>query len=488
MSKKPNVIYILADDMGYGDISAYNENCAFETVNYDKLCAEGIRFTDAHSTSAVCTPSRYGILTGRYNWRSRLKYGVLGGYSSALIEAETKTIGSVFQDCGYKTACIGKWHLGMDFAKNEEFVEFPSFAASRGVDYTQPIKESPIHRGFDYYYGIAASLDMPPYLYIENDHFTAQPTHTTVNTGKKFWREGPTGEEFKHEHVLDELTDKLLDQIEAYKEDPFFIYFPMPAPHTPILPGEAFQGKSGTNEYGDFVLHCDAVLGRIFEKLDACGLAEDTIVAFTSDNGCSPEANFAELEACGHAPNYIYRGHKADIYEGGHRIPYMIRWPAGIAAGQVCDQTVCLSDFMATMAQVLDYSLTDEMAVDSVSNLCLWQGEDAVIRENTVHQSLDGSLALRQGDWKLEMCPGCGGWEHDKVNEDYSCCPAFQLYHLGDDIREEHNVIEQHPDVFVAMKQELMKQVLDGRSTPGAVQKNHGEPIWETVQFLHDAE
>lgn len=338
MNKKPNVIYILADDMGYGDISAFNENCPFTTPNFDAMCENGLRFTDAHASSAVCTPSRYSILTGRYNWRSRLKSYVVGGYSEPLLEKGRKTVADLFREQGYHTAMVGKWHLGMNFTKTPEFTELPDFDACKGVDYSASIEDSPVTNGFDYFFGISGSLDMPPYIYIENDRFTELPDRETVGTGKKYWRKGPTGKNFHHENVLDELTDKVLEKIEEYKEEPFFLYFPMPAPHTPILPAPEFQGKSGTNEYGDFVLHCDHVVGRVVEKLKETRLFENTILIYTSDNGCSPMANYEELKAKGHNPSYVFRGTKADIYEGGHRIPLIVQWPEAIKAGGCCDR------------------------------------------------------------------------------------------------------------------------------------------------------
>ncbi len=487
MNKKPNVIYILADDMGYGDISALNENSAFTTPNYDSLCKDGICFTDAHSTSAVCTPSRYGILTGRYNWRSKLKSNVLGGYSDHLIMPEIKTVATMLSDNGYHTACIGKWHLGMDFGKSEDFTEKKGFANCDGIDFTATIDNAPVDAGFDYFYGISASLDMPPYVYIENNKFTETPVNITRGEGKKFWREGVTGDNFVHEHVLDNCASKVLEKIDEYKEQPFFIYFPMNAPHTPILPAPEFIGKSGTNEYGDFVLHCDDILGRVVAKLKDNNILEDTIIIFTSDNGCSPTADFDELAQFGHNPNYVFRGHKADIYEGGHRIPYIIRWDNGIAPGQVCNHTVCLSDFMATMADIIGYNLADSEAVDSFSNLPLWSGEDTAVRSSTVHQSVDGSLAIRRGKWKLNMCKSSGGWPQTQREAEKLLppdAPVFQLYDLENDIGETNNVILEHQDIFEDMRKELISAVLNGRTTSGTPQNNEGSPHWETAKFL----
>ncbi len=485
--KKPNVIYILADDMGYGDVSALNENCPFKTPNFDSMCEEGICFTDAHATSAVCTPSRYGILTGRYNWRSRLKAGVMSGYSRSLIEEGRMTVAGLFKQNGYSTAAIGKWHLGMNFTTDETFEFKEDYEACEGVDYGAPIGCSPNVHGFDYYYGISASLDMPPYIYIENDHFTHLPDHETEDTGKRFWRKGPTAPDFVHEEVLPHLTNKVLDTIEKYKDDPFFIYFPLPAPHTPILPSKEFLGASHTNEYGDFVLMCDDVVGKITNRLKELGLYEDTLVIFTSDNGCSPMANFEELKAAGHNPSYIFRGHKADIYEGGHRIPLLIRWPKEIKKARKFSQLVCLSDFMATMADLLGTSLPEDAAVDSVSNLPLWFGKtEGEVRKDVVHQSVDGSLSIRKGNFKLEMCPGSGGWSYPAPGEETPDMPRFQLYNLENDIKEQHNVISWYPEIVADLKATLCTYIRNGRSTEGPIQKNNGVEVWDTVAWLEE--
>ncbi len=485
MKEKPNIIYILADDMGYGDISYLNNQAGFTTPHLDALCKEGVVFEDAHATSAVCTPSRYGILTGRYNWRSRLKSGVMGGYSQALIEDDRITVADMLKSLGYTTAVIGKWHLGMNFATTNGFQELPDFQDSPGVDYEGIIEKSPITNGFDYYYGISASLDMPPYIYIENDRFTQVPDHEAEGVGKQLYRKGPTAPDFKHEEVLPTLTTKVLEKIEAYQEKPFFIYFPMPAPHTPILPSPEFQGKSGTNEYGDFVLMCDDVVGQIDAKLRELGLDENTIVIYTSDNGCAPIANYPELLAAGHNPSYIFRGTKADIYEGGHRIPLVVRWPKAIPAGGRCDKIVCLADFMATMADYFDIELPDNQAEDSISNLSLWLDSNAPeVREDIIHQSIDGSLSIRKGRYKLEMCPGSGGWSDPVPGSETEDMPKIQLYDLKQDIGERINIVLEQPAVVESLKKILVDHVRNGRSTPGKKQKNCGVQIWDTVRLL----
>lgn len=499
----PNIIYILADDMGYGDVSYLNEKAAFKTPHFDAMCEEGISFTDAHASSSVCTPSRYSILTGRYNWRSPLKESVLFGYDTPLIEEGRATVASYLKDKGYKTACIGKWHLGLEWMLKNP-------ADKESIDFTQDLINTPVDHGFDYFYGIAGSLDMAPYVYVENRSVTALPNReegyeTCMNPelanqayNKKFYRKGPTGADFVHEDVLPNFTDRVLNQIEAYQDNPFFIYFPLTAPHTPILPSKEFQGKSGTNEYGDFVLMCDDIVGKIRAKLKECGIYENTIVIYTSDNGCSPMANFPELAQFGHNPSYIYRGHKADIYEGGHRVPLFITWPEGICSGIQSHEPVCLTDLFATVADIMEDSLPDHVAEDSVSNLPIWRESNTEpVREATVHHSINGSFSIRKGKWKLEMCPDSGGWSeprppkpctHPNENENNTTdyLGSVQLYDLDADIREQRNVSHLHPDVVMELRDLLVRYIVDGRSTKGEPQANTGGDRWEQIRWIDE--
>lgn len=479
LSQTPNIIYILADDMGYGDVSCLNENSKVNTSHLDRMAEEGMAFTDAHASSAVCTPSRYSILTGRYNWRSPLKQGVLGGYSKPLIEKGRVTVASMLRSQGYQTACIGKWHLGLEWKTNNEDLT--------DVDYSQPITDGPLQHGFDYYYGISASLDMPPYVYIENDRVTQIPTGTSKSdNGKSWWREGPIAPDFKHEEVFPHMTDQVLETIEQWKESPFFIYYALPAPHTPILPTETYQGKTGLNEYGDFVYMCDDMVGKIMDKLEEQGIADDTILVFTSDNGCSPEADFDELLSLGHHPSYHFRGQKADIYEGGHRIPLLIRWPDFIKSNVVSEEPVCLVDFMASLTDLLDVELPDNAGEDSISNLPLWSGQplNQPLREAMVHHSIDGSFSIRQGTWKLELCPGSGGWSYPKPGEEPETIPKVQLYELDSDIGESKNLATDYPEKVEQLRDLLKKYVLDGRSTPGEKQDNTGAAYWEQLHWM----
>jgi len=492
MGGKPNLVYIFADDMGYGDVSCLNENSAFKTPNLDALAARGMRCTDAHSSSAVCTPSRYSVLTGRYNWRSTLKSGVTGGYSRPILEDGRLTVASMLREQGYRTACVGKWHLGLAWRLKDGGVA-STYQDEDLVDFAAPITNGPIDHGFDYYYGISASLDMPPYVYIENDKTTSVPTrHMEGKAGKEYMRAGLIGDDFDPATVLPTLTEKVEGLIDDYagSDEPFFIYFPLPAPHTPIFPTEAFLGKSGTNAYGDFCLLVDDTVGRVMKALEKNGMTENTIVVFTADNGCSPMADFEELAAFNHSPSYVFRGHKADIYEGGHRIPFIVRWPESIEAACESDQTFCLTDLTATMAEITGYELPDTAGEDSVSNLAIWQGAATdPVREATVHHSINGSFSIRKGNWKLEMCPGSGGWSYPRSNPD-ECqgLPPIQLYDLSTDIGEKENVQDQHPEVVEELKALLTRYVKEGRSTPGTPQPNTGSKHWPQLHWLAEDE
>jgi arylsulfatase A-like enzyme len=483
----PNIVYIIADDMGYGDVSCLNPGGKISTPNMDRLASEGMTFTDAHSGSAVCTPTRYGILTGRYAWRSRLASGVLWGYSRTLIPKTRMTVASLLKQHGYATACVGKWHLGWDWATKDGYIfSDRSDETGESVDYSKPITGSPLDLGFDYFFGIPASLDMLPYVYVENDRVVAAPTETIQGTkGRQFYRGGPIAPGFKHEEVLPRCTQKAVEFIDHHaktKSDaPFFLYYPLNAPHTPILPTEKFRGKSGIGPYGDFVIQCDDTVGQVMEALNRNGMSENTLFIVTSDNGCSPMADFDDLAQQDHYPSYHFRGYKADIYEGGHRIPFIARWPEKVASGKVCDDTICLTDLMATVASILGADLPENAGEDSVSILPDLIGTgSAPLREATVHHSVNGSFSIRQGNWKLEFCPGSGGWSYPTPAEAKKLgIHEIQLYDLDLDIGEKNNVMDKHPEVVEHLTELLARYVNDGRSTPGPPQKNDRE-----VSFL----
>ena len=480
--KSPNIIFIMADDLGYGDVTCFNKDSKIITPNIDNLAADGVMFTDAHTSSSVCTPTRYGILTGRYNWRSTLKKHVLSGYSKALIPQERKTIAGFLRENGYKTAGIGKWHLGWDWSNVD--------AGNDSIDYSKEVGNGPSTLGFDYFYGFCGSLDMAPYVWIENDMPTMVPEKVTVNKEKQtFWREGPTSDDFEHEQVLPLITDKTIQYISenAGGEQPFFIYMPLPAPHTPILPTEEFMGKSGLdNIYGDFVIMVDAMVGRIMSSLEEQGIADNTILIFTSDNGCSNRADFEQLATRGHDPSYVFRGHKADIFEGGHRVPYIVRWPEKVNSGKT-DQLICTTDLFASVADILQVGYTDDVAEDSYSFLSALQVKsDAPVRTSIVHHSINGSFAYRKNQWKAIFCPGSGGWSDPKPNsQGIEELPKFQLYNLNEDIAEENNLQGQEGEILEQYKEELSQIILNGRSTEGTLQKNDGPETWPQLEWMN---
>ncbi len=492
MKAKPNIVFILADDLGYGDISCYNEKSKIPTPNIDRLAAEGIRFTDAHTNSSVCTPTRYGLLTGRYAWRSRLKRSVLNGVSPPLIEEGRMTLASFLKSQGYHTAMFGKWHLGWDYSFKgdgrpmmipDSFTYYPE---KLPIDYTKPVRNGPDVNGFDEYLAICGSLDMNPYVYVENGRITAVPDRITENVEKKFWRKGLTGEDFFHIEAMPKFVNRSVEYIESHSKtgDPFFLYLALPGPHTPILPLPEFEGTTNTNLYGDFVAQCDYHVGEIVNALRKSGALENTLLIFTSDNGCSPMANFDELKEVGHNPNYIYRGHKADIFEAGHRVPYVVHWPVGILPGIVSDEVICITDALATFAELFNVELPDNAGEDSVSHLPVLLGKqlDDPVREAIVHHSFDGIFSLRQGKWKLIFSPGSGGWSYPSPFGDaevLKTLPQLQLYNLETDPGETENRVMDHPEIvqqFTLMMDNYVKQ---GRSTPGQSQKNDGETSFQ---------
>jgi len=478
--EKPNIVLILADDLGYGDISYLNPDSKIRTPNIDRIAQSGVVFTDAHSSSAVSTPTRYGLLTGRYSWRSELKKGVLNGYSEAIIPSDRKTLPQMLREQGYHTSCIGKWHLGWKWKNIEK--------GNDSIDYSQPISDGPTERGFDYFLGFNGSLDMPPYVYVENNMPTSPPDRITTgnnipagNPGYdgSFWREGPTGSDFFHEECTPEFFRKACNYIEekAVQDKPYFLYLALPSPHTPILPGDEFKGKSGINPYADFVMMIDSEIGKLLDVIEKTGEGENTIVIFASDNGCAPWADTRTLESRGHRPSYIYRGYKADLYEGGHRVPLIIRWTAAVKKPHVVNQTVCLNDLMATFASITGYRLAENEAEDSYDLLpaILKPGYRRTIREATVHQSVNGNLAIRKGEWKLLMTPGSGGWSSPRPGKEEKGLPSVQLFNMKQDPSETTNLQAEYPDIVKELTELLKKYIEEGRSTLGKPQKNEGE-------------
>jgi len=456
---RPNIIFILADDLGYGDVSCLNPDSRITTPNMDRLAAEGLRFTDAHSGSAVCTPTRYGVVTGRYCWRSALKKGVLWGYSPMLIEPGRMTVASLLKEHGYATSCFGKWHLGLG---NEA-----------KTDYGKPLRPGPVDVGFDEFFGIPASLDMEPYLYVENDHPVEAPTeHIERSAHPRFWRAGPIAPGFRHVDVLPELTKRatrwMEDHAKTQPQRPFFMYFPLTAPHTPVLPVPMAKDKSRAGEYGDFVWQVDWTIGQVMETLQRLGIDENTLIMVTSDNG--PEnITQALVPDYGHYSNYHFRGRKRDAWEGGHRVPFFARWPGRIKPGSVCEQTICLTDLMATCAEIVGASLPSDAAEDSYSILPALLGKtlDRPIREATVHHSANGEFAIRQGCWKLILCRGSGGNRYTTgPNAIQNDDPPGQLYDLSADVVERRNLYRERPEIVRRLTALMDRYKQQGRSRP----------------------
>lgn len=471
---KPNIVYILCDDLGYGDVKCLGgERSKIATPNIDRLASQGMTFSEAHSSSSVCTPTRYGILTGRYNWRSRLQHGVLARYGTTLIDTNRLTVPAFLKQHGYQAACFGKWHLGWKWPRK-----------GKKMDFAKPITDGPTTRGFDYYFGVDAP-NYPPYCFIENDRTVGIPSEP-ISIGSKrkenflHLRKGPALPGWNLEAILPTLTDKACDYIakQSKRGAAFFLYFPMTAPHAPIVPTKEWQGKSELHSlYADFVMETDAMVGQVLAALEQCGIASNTLVIFTSDNGCSPAlANVVQLEKDGHFPSEFRRGYKADIWDGGHRIPFIARWPGKIKAGSRSDQLICLTDLMATCAEILGVKLPNNAGEDSVSILPALVGVDkAPLREAVVHHSIWGNFAIRQGQWKLELCNDSGGWGKGSVQD----APG-QLYDVSKDVGERTNEYNQHPEIVSRLTKLLEKYVAYGRSTPGPAQKNDkAVDIWK---------
>lgn len=463
----PNVVLILADDLGYGDVSALAHGSALPTPNLDTLARAGMIFTDAHSPSAVCTPTRYGTLTGTYCWRSRLKSGVLGGYSPPLLDPGQPTLGTLLQGAGYRTAAVGKWHLGMALPTTTDDVDTRPWSGDPGIDWAGTIADGPTHHGFDSYFGVSASLDMAPYVYVRDDGFEAPPVDTqAAQPFPHFVRKGPRAEAFRPEDVLDDLTREAVAFIgeAAGEERPFFLYLPLTAPHKPTLPHERFRGATELGEYGDFVAQVDWSVGQVLTALDEAGVADETLVVFTSDNGSYMYRLEGEVEdhvdapgkqayrADRHRANGPWRGTKADVYEAGHRVPFFVRWPGRVAPGSTSAEPVCHVDLFATLAAVVGRDVPAGAALDSVSLLPLLDGvADATRGAPVVHHSVNGTFALRDGRWKAVFSSGSGGREKPQGKP----FDGVRLFDLEVDPAESTDVAAGHPEVVARLTDRL---------------------------------
>lgn len=494
---RPNIVIIYTDDQGYGDVSALNPNSKFQTPNIDRLVREGMTFTDGHCSDTVCTPSRYGLLTGRYSWRSRLKKGVMGAEGECLIENGRMTLASLLRDNGYKTSMIGKWHLGM---------QFDGKVGER--DWSKPFTDGPIEKGFDHFFGIPASMNYGVLTYLQQDRvlkpanlwtakkpgdnqgdrasYRIMPPYQTERPPQTNGRMLPleVADDFVDSEVLRIFLDKASAWIDGVADDarkgkPFFLYLPLTSPHKPVCPQKEFIGKSQAGLYGDFMMETDFRVGQLLATLDKHGLAEDTLVVFTADNGA--ENTYRDrIERYRHSSNAPFRGGKRDLYEGGHRVPFIVRWPAQVPAGAKVDEPVCQTDLLATFADIVGAKLPDGAAEDSFSLLpaLLETDFERPLRAPLIHHSAAGMFSIREGDWKLNLGRGDQGTARPKNGE-----PAHELYNLKTDPGENTNVIGDHREIADRLQKRLTQLVQNGRSNPGPKQAN-AEGWWQQLTWI----
>ncbi len=476
---RPNIVLILADDMGYGDIQAYNKASKIPTPHLNSLARDGMLFTDAHSPSAVCTPTRYALLTGRYCWRSKLKRGVLGGYSKPLIEKGRSTMADLLKKKGYNTGMVGKWHLGMDLPllPKSDKKKLTKWQGDPGIDFKGTITDGPTHHGFDYFFGISASLDMAPYVYIRNDRFTQLPTEQQKAIPFPYFiRTGPKAKDFIVEEVLDRLTDEATEFIKSRskKDEPYFLYMPLTAPHKPTQPHPRFKGKTQLGEYGDFVLQVDDSVGRVLKAIEESGERDKTLVIYSSDNGSymyriSDDSKSDHVtnrkeqkyKASSHLANGVLRGTKADVWEAGHRVPFLVRWPEKIKKGSQSKVTVCLTDLYATFAEINKLKLSSTEAEDSFSLLENFKGNETDRGAPVVNHSISGMFAIREGKWKLVLGTGSGGREHPRGKPFQK---PYKLFDLDKDLEEKNDVASENPTVVerLSIKMDAIRR--SGRS------------------------
>jgi arylsulfatase A-like enzyme len=476
----------------------------------DRLAREGMRFTDAHSSSGVCSPSRYALLTGRYHWRTRLQQGIVPVWGTPLIAPDRLTVAGLAKQHGYRTACIGKWHLGRDWPiaepQRKYFTGFGGQAGGGGQVstsateahravwrevFSQPFPGGPTTRGFDEYFGTDVP-NWPPYCFIENDRTVGIPSELLpadkLSTNQASLQ-GPALRDWQLEPILPTLADRAAAFIrqQAKARQPFLLYLPLTSPHTPLAVTDQWVGKSGLNLYADFVMQTDAMVGRVLEALRESGAAENTIVLFTSDNGCAPYIGATELESKGHFPSGPLRGYKGDVFEGGHRIPFIVRWPGVVKPGAVCGHLVHEADLIATVADILSAKLPENAGEDSFSLLPLFKGGEGTlnaelrvgdpgkpVREHAVSCASSGVPGLRRGPWKLILA------------RDPKAKTEVQLYNLDDDIGERTNLAAEKPEIVTEMRALMERLIADGRSTPGAKQRNDVEvrryPVGEVLK------
>jgi len=483
--RPPNIVLVLADDMGYGDPACYNPESRIPTPNMDRLAAEGMRFTDAHSSSSVCTPSRYGIMTGRYCWRTRLEYGVIGGYEPPLIEPHRPTVASLLKRCGYATACIGKWHIGSTFHDKDGE---PTDREDR-VDFFRPVSGGPTALGFDYaWYNAGCGTCAPPYGFIENDRFVDNAFHYYDNGQSAYSAgSGMMGDTWRTRDADVVIAAKAREYIEerSKKDSPFFLYVAPNAPHEPCveeLVPEFARGRSAAGARGDLVWLFDWIVGEVVGALERTGQAENTLLVVTSDNGALPGDAIIEdggRRAAAPGRNFLFRdyghrscgdlrGHKAHIWEGGHREPLVVKWPGRVAPGATADATVCLGDLFATVAEIVGEELPENAGEDSFGFLHAMTGADpsGPTRDHVVHHSERGAFSVRQGHWKCIFgTKGSGGWPPPRDKRPVPGA-AGQLYDLDVDPAETTDLWDEQPEIVERFAALLDRCRGKGRTRP----------------------
>ena len=464
---KPNIVFLLCDDLGYGDVQSFNPTHGkIRTPNIDRLASQGMMFTDAHSASSVCTPTRYGILTGRYCWRTKFQKGVTQGFSPCLIDENRPTVASFLKSQGYHTGIVGKWHLDNRYVNPETGKDYTD-ADGKKLKYTPPVgakvPDGPVSRGFDYFFGIHHARSMK--AIIQQDKVT------------------------EHDDVINflpRLAKNCVNYIaERSKESqPFFLYVPFGSPHTPIVPTKDWVGKSELGKYPDFVMQTDDVVGQILAAIDKHKLTDNTLVVFASDNGCSRIVGIKKLAEKGHKVSGGFRGSKADIWEGGHRVPFIAKWPGKIAVDSKSKELICLNDVFATFADVLNVAVPNGSCEDSVSFLPALRGKKIESsRKGIIHHSISGHFAYRSANWKLILARGSGGWTSPKENQVSESAPKAQLYDLNSDSAEQDNHYLDKPDIAQGLLEELRQDIQSGRSTRGPESQNDIAEIdmWKTA-------
>jgi arylsulfatase A-like enzyme len=485
----PNIVFIMADDMGYGDVGRYNPDSRIPTPAMDSLAEEGMIFTDAHSPSSVCTPTRYGVLTGRDCWRTPLSSQVLYNYEPPLIEAGRLTLASLLKAKGYHTACIGKWHLGLGWGvrKGERF-DFrkalpwpggsPDPLEEDKIDFERPITGGPTSLGFDYFFGTSgACTAQPPYAFIEDDHMVENPT-VRLTEPPYAARMGRMAPSWKFEEVDLVIAEKALGYLEQRAGDPdtpFFLFLNPSAPHEPALEQvvpDFMRGKSEAGPRGDLVALYDWIVGRIVSALGRLSLSDDTLLIVTSDNGALPGHSASidgrePWDSFGHDSCGEWRGYKSHIWDGGHREPLLVRWPGKIEPRSMSSELVCLNDFMATCAALTGIALPEDAGEDSYDILPVLLGErpGEPVREALVAHSFFGVFSIRQGPWKLILeTKGSGGFPPPRGTGPVSGSSG-QLYHLERDPVEREDLFEARPEVVKRLTEILEKYRREGRST-----------------------